>query len=74
LAEHPPTGPLETSAGMDYPEHQRTYDRFLVITKYGALVVVALLVAMAFGFFSAGFFSAVILFVLIVAVGSFALR
>lgn len=75
MAEHPPTVPLETSAGMDYPEHQRSYDRFLALTKYSALTVVALLIAMAFGFFTnAGFISAVILFVLITAVGAFAMR
>ena len=75
MAEHPPSGPLEMSAGMDYPEHKRTYERFLAMTKYGSLGVAALLLAMAFGFFtSAGFIAALILFVLILAVGGFAVR
>ena len=55
---------------MDYAEHEKTYDRFLVLAKYGTLACVALMIAMAFGFFtSAGFFSAAILFVLICALG-----
>lgn len=75
MAEHPPSGPLEMGAKMDYPEHQRTYERFLMLTKYGSLGVAALMIAMAFGFFtSAGFISAGILFVLILAVGGYALR
>lgn len=75
MAEHPPSGPLEMSAGMDYPEHKRTYERFLTLTKYTALAVAALLVAMAFGFFAGGgFIASGILFVLILAVGGFAMR
>lgn len=75
MAEHPPSGPLEMSAGMDYPEHKRTYERFLTLTKYTSLAVVALLIAMAFGFFAGGgFIASGILFVLILAVGGFAMR
>lgn len=75
MAEHPPSGPLEMGAEMDYGEHQRTYARFLMLAKYGTLITLALLIAMAFGFFtSAGFISAGILFVLILAVGGFAMR
>ena len=75
MASHPPSGPLETGAAMDYSEHRATYNRFLMLAKYGTLAVVALLVAMAFGFFTnAGFISAAILFVLILGVGSFAMR
>lgn len=75
MAEHPPSGPLEMSAGMDYPEHKRTYERFLMLTKYATLAIAALLIAMAFGFFAnAGFIAPGILFVLIVAVGSYAMR
>lgn len=75
MANHPPSGPLEMGAKMDYPEHQRSYERFLTMTKYGTLAVVALLLAMAFGFFTtAGFISAGVLFVLILAIGSFAMR
>lgn len=75
MAEHATAGPLETGANMDYAEHEKTYVRFLSIAKYGTLASVALLAAMAFGFFtSAGFFSATIFFVLICAAGAYLLR
>ncbi|AZO10122.1 MULTISPECIES: aa3-type cytochrome c oxidase subunit IV [unclassified Mesorhizobium] len=74
MAEHTPTGPVELGAKMDYAEHDRTYAAFLALAKYGSLVCVALLVAMAFGFFVGGFFSATILFMLIMAAGAFILR
>jgi hypothetical protein len=73
MADHSPTGPLELGADMDYAEHDKTYHRFLGLAKYGALVCVALLIAMAFGFFAGGFFSALILFIIVVAAGSFLL-
>lgn len=53
MSEHH-TGPVETGAPMDYREHERTYNGFLTVTKYGTAAVVALLVAMAAGFFTAG--------------------
>ncbi|TPL93583.1 aa3-type cytochrome c oxidase subunit IV [Mesorhizobium sp. B2-3-12] len=74
MAEHTPTGPVELGAKMDYAEHDRTYAGFLALAKYGSLFCGALLLAMAFGFFAGGFFSALILFVLILAVGAFILR
>jgi hypothetical protein len=75
MADNSPSGPVETGAKMDYAEHEHTYSLFLGLTKYGTLATVAILVAMAFGFFtSAGFFSALILFVLICAVGAYFLR
>ncbi|RUW52817.1 MULTISPECIES: aa3-type cytochrome c oxidase subunit IV [unclassified Mesorhizobium] len=74
MAEHTPTGPVELGAKMDYAEHDRTYAGFLALAKYGSLFCGALLLAMAFGFFAGGFFSATILFVLIMAVGAFILR
>ena len=75
MADHTPDGPLEMGAQMDYAEHDKTYSRFLALTKYGSLHVAALLIAMAFLFFtSAGFISALILFVLISAIGIFLLR
>ncbi|UVK55402.1 aa3-type cytochrome c oxidase subunit IV [Mesorhizobium sp. AR02] len=74
MADHSPTGPVELGAKMDYAEHDRTYAGFLALAKYGSLFCGALLIAMAFGFFAAGFFSATILFVLILAVGAFILR
>ena len=75
MADHAPSGPVEVGASMDYAEHEKTYDMFIALAKYGSLVCAALLIAMAFGFFtSAGFFSSAILFVLICAVGGFLLR
>lgn len=72
MSDNTPTGPVETGAEMDYEEHERTYELFLKMAKYGTLFCIALLVAMAFGFFtSAGFISATILFVIICAVGAF---
>ncbi|EKF42451.1 hypothetical protein NA8A_10328 [Nitratireductor indicus C115] len=70
-----PAGPAETGAEMDYAEHERTYNLFLGLTKYVSLLSIAILIAMAFGFFtSAGFISSTILFILISAVGAWLLR
>ncbi|BCM16710.1 aa3-type cytochrome c oxidase subunit IV [Mesorhizobium sp. VK25A] len=74
MADHSPTGPVELGAQMDYAEHDRTYKAFLGLAKYGSLVCAAILIAMAFGFFVGGFFSATILFILIMAVGTLILR
>jgi hypothetical protein len=75
MADKTPTGPVELGAEMDYQEHEKTYSVFLALAKYGTLHTVALLIAMAFGFFtSAGFISATILFVLISALGVYMLR
>jgi hypothetical protein len=75
MADHSPTGPLETGAEMDYSEHERTYQGFLLLAKYGFLVCFALLVSMAFGFFTnAGFFSGFVLFLFICGVGIYMLR
>ncbi len=75
MADHSPSGPIELGAKMDYAEHDATYGRFLMLAKYVALFCAALLLSMAFGFFtSAGFFSAAILLVLICAVGFYLMR
>lgn len=75
MADHAPTGPVELGAKMDYAEHEKTYSMFLALAKYGTLACVALMIAMAIGFFtSAGFISATILFILINAVGAYVLR
>ena len=75
MADHTPSGPLELGADMDYAEHDKTYNVFLELVKYGSLVCVGILAAMAFGFFTpAGFLSSLILYVLICAVGAFILR
>ena len=75
MADQTPSGPLEMGAEMDYSEHEKTYEGFLALTKYGTLVLVALMIAMAFGFFmGGGFISAIILFAIICAGGTFFLR
>ena len=74
MAEHH-NGPVELGASMDYPEHEKTYDFFIAASKYGTLFCVALLVAMAAGFFtSAGFFSSLLLLILINVLGVVVLR
>ncbi len=74
MAEHH-EGPVETGAPMNYAEHEKTYSFFLNATKYGTMVCVTLLIAMAAGFFtSAGFFSALLLFIILNVLGYFILR
>ncbi len=74
MAEHK-SGPVEIGANMDYAEHDKTYNLFVNGTKYSVIVLAALLIAMAAGFYTAaGFFSSFILFVILVAVGVVALR
>ncbi|MCU0830382.1 MAG: aa3-type cytochrome c oxidase subunit IV [Rhizobiaceae bacterium] len=70
MADHKPAGPLETGAPMDYSEHERTYSAFLAMTKYGVIVCTALMVAMAFGFFVGGWFSGLIVFIAVTAMGA----
>jgi hypothetical protein len=75
MADNTPTGPVEMGAEMDYSEHEKTYSMFLAMAKYGTILCVSLLVAMAFGFFAGGgFISSTILFVLLVAVASYLAR
>ena len=60
---------------MDYAEHEKTYSLFLGLAKYGTIACVALLAAMAFGFFTtAGFISSVILYVIVFALGVYLLK
>lgn len=75
MADHSATGPVETGAQMDYPEHEKTFTLFVKLTKYVSLICVALLASMAFFFFApAGFFSSLVLFVVICVVGGYLLR
>lgn len=68
-------GPVEMGAEMDYSEHEKTYSTFLSLAKWGTFHCVALLIAMAFGFFTAaGFFSATLLFILLSVAGYFLLK
>lgn len=65
MAENTNSFPLELGAEMDYQEHERTYTGFITIMKWAAIILVALLLAMAFGFFVAGPVSAGIVFILV---------
>ncbi len=74
MAEQNP-GQAELGAPMDYPEHEKTYNFFIHAAKYVTMFCVTLLIAMAAGFFtSAGFFSAVVLMIILNVVGFFLLR
>ncbi len=74
MAEHH-NGPVELGAPMDYPEHEKTYNLFIAGAKYGTLFCVALLIAMAAGFFTgAGFFSSLLLLIIINVIGFIVLR
>ena len=54
---------IELGADMDYGEHRRTYQMFIEAAKWGTMVVIALLVAMAVGFFlSGGFIGGIVVF------------
>ena len=35
------------ASGMDYPEHERTYEGFVHLVTYGTIVVVGIVVLMA---------------------------
>ncbi len=75
MADNTPSGPVELGAEMDYAEHEKTFSIFIKLAKYGSLVCAALLISMAFGFYTtAGFFSALVLFVLVCVAGWAILR
>ena len=74
MAEHH-NGPVELGAPMDYPEHEKTYNFFIAAAKYGTLFCIALLIAMAAGFFtSVGFFSGLLLLIILNVLGFVVLR
>lgn len=37
---------------MDYAEHDRTYNMFLIGAKWGTIICCAIMIGMAFGFFA----------------------
>jgi hypothetical protein len=74
MSEHN-TGPVETGAVMDYPEHEKTYSGFIAVAKYGTATLVALMIAMAAGFFTAGgWFGGVITFLVLMVASVIAFR
>ena len=69
------SGPVETGAEMDYAEHEKTYEMFLMLAKYGTLVCIAIIIGLAVGFFStAGVISATLVTIIICAIGYYILR
>jgi Bacterial aa3 type cytochrome c oxidase subunit IV len=74
MATHNEDHTVELGAAMDYSEHTSTYLLFTKLAKWGAVVCIALLAAMAFGFYTpAGFVSATILFLGILILAYFLL-
>lgn len=66
-ASAPPTN------AMDYPEHQKTYDLFLWLSKWTVIFCAALLIAMVVGFYGGGgLFGGIIVFVVLMLIGFFA--
>jgi hypothetical protein len=69
------SGPIETGAPMDYAEHEKTYEKFLVAAKWGSILLVALLIAMAAGFFGGvGILGGLVVFLVLAVAGVFMLR
>lgn len=74
MSEHH-TGPVEVGAEMNYGEHEKTYNAFLTMTKFGTMLVCVLMLAMVAGFFtSAGFLGGLIVFLALSVAGFVLLR
>ena len=72
MADNHPSGPAETGAEMDYAEHERTFAMFISMSKWIVIFCVALLIAMAFGFFAGGgLFGGIVVFVVLTIIGYF---
>ncbi len=68
------TSSTEENSVMDYDEHERTFDMFMIGTKWLTIICVALLVAMAFGFFAGfGFFGGVLVFLIVLVASKLAI-
>ncbi|MEM9999584.1 MAG: aa3-type cytochrome c oxidase subunit IV [Pseudomonadota bacterium] len=62
----------DTEVAMDYPEHERTFDMFIKGSKLLTMITVALLIAMAFGFFAGGgLIGGTVAFFILVVIGYF---
>ncbi|KAB0680014.1 aa3-type cytochrome c oxidase subunit IV [Aureimonas leprariae] len=73
MAEQPGFDPHAVGE-MDYPEHNRTYGRFLGFFKYGAIAVVAILIFMATALVGhGGFIGGILLAAIFAAVAVFVL-
>lgn len=54
MAEQPTVELPENGADMDYEGHVKTYENFVKLFKWGTVASVALMIAMAVGFFGGG--------------------
>ncbi|UIJ72776.1 aa3-type cytochrome c oxidase subunit IV [Aurantimonas sp. HBX-1] len=60
---------INNPAEMDYPEHERTYSRFLAMTKWGSATILAILVGMLVGLIAgAGVIASVFSFLIVMAI------
>ncbi|MCK5930531.1 MAG: aa3-type cytochrome c oxidase subunit IV [Fulvimarina manganoxydans] len=70
-----PNYDTQAPADMDYPEHERTYNLFLSMFKWGTIGVIALLLGMMVGLLgSGGFLGGIGTFILALVIGYFAAR
>lgn len=66
MAEHAHSGPAELGAPMDYPEHRRTFEGFVSLTKITTLATVAILQALVlFGIANNAFWLGVLMILLL---------
>ncbi|MBO0662853.1 aa3-type cytochrome c oxidase subunit IV [Jiella sp. CQZ9-1] len=66
---------MSHAAEMDYPEHEKTYALFLTLFKWGTVAVVGILLGMMVGLvIGGGILASVLVFLLTIAIGYFALR
>ena len=66
--------PTENENVMDYSEHERTYDMFMVGAKWLTIICVALLIGMAFGFFAGfGLIGGTLMFLIVCVASKFIL-
>jgi Bacterial aa3 type cytochrome c oxidase subunit IV len=47
MADHSEATAAGPHPEMDYQEHERTYERFLIFTKWSIIVIIATLILMA---------------------------
>ena len=65
MAEHTPAGPTELGAPMDYAEHERTFERFIALTKITVLGSIITMIALAlYGFGRGGFWLGTLLIIM----------
>lgn len=62
----------ENGAEMDYEAHEKTYDVFIKLFKWGTIGCVALMISMAIGFFAGGgLVGGALAFVILMAIAYF---